>query len=294
MSSGNRSDDQMKCVYMGPPMRRNLLDSLKERLAGKEPKKPYPGSFADDRDPDDGPGTADVHAGPGPDPEEPELEEVYMGPPLTEEPEPESDPAPEPGTLPAPAPEAKAPYDPRITEGVYAGPQIPPMAPVYAGPEMMNDPQKDPRVWDPKKPRMEALYAAPRRPSEMMMVYAGPDYFARKKNAQAPMMLVYAGPPNMPSMAQQMEAARSQAENDQKEAPDYRNETQDPEDLGRPTVCPGCGASVPQSRFCSECGALLPGTLMVKCSCCGSIVRKGKFCMECGAPFTQEESSPEA
>ena len=272
MSSRNRSDDQMKCVYMGPPMRRNLLDSLKERLAGNKPKKSYPGSFADGRDPDDGPGTADVHAGPGPDPEEPELEEVYMGPPLEEGPEP--GPAPEPGTLPAPAPEAKAPFDPRITEGVYAGPQIPPMAPVYAGPEMMNDPTKDPRVRDPKKPRMEALYAAPRRPSEMMMVYAGP--------------------PNMPSMAQQMEAARSQAENGQKEAPDYRNETQDPADLGKPTVCPGCGASVPQSRFCSECGAMLPGTLMVKCSCCGSIVRKGKFCIECGAFFPQEESSPKA
>ena len=91
MSSRNRSDDQMKCVYMGPPMRRNLLDSLKERLAGNKPKKSYPGSFADGRDPDDGPGTADVHAGPGPDPEEPELEEVYMGPPLEEGPDGPSD-----------------------------------------------------------------------------------------------------------------------------------------------------------------------------------------------------------
>ena len=277
MSSRNRSDDQMKCVYMGPPMRRNLLDSLKERLAGNKPKKSYPGSFADDRDPD-----------------EPELEEVYMGPPLTEEPE----PGPEPGTLPEPAPETKEPFNPRAMEGVYAGPDmqnVPPMAPVYAGPEMMNDPQWDPRVRIPDGPRMEALYAAPRRPqpSEMMMVYAGPDYFTNKKNSQAPMMMVYAGPPNMPTMAEQMEAARKQAEN-RTEAPDFRNEEQDPEDLGKPTVCPGCGASVPQSRFCSECGAMLPGTLMVKCSCCGSIVRKGKFCIECGALFPQEESSPEA
>ena len=165
MSSRNRSDDQMKCVYMGPPMRRNLLDSLKERLAGNKPKKSYPGSFADDS-------------------------------PLTEEPE----PGPEPGTLPEPAPETKEPFDPRAMEGVYAGPDmqnVPPMAPVYAGPEMMNDPQWDPRVRIPDGPRMEALYAAPRRPqpSEMMMVYAGPDYFANKKNSQAPMMMVYAGPP---------------------------------------------------------------------------------------------------
>ena len=278
--NNGRSDDQMKCVYMGPPMRRNLLNSLKERLAGNKPKKPYPGSFADDKDPDDEPG----------------LEEVYMGPPLTEEPEANS----EPETLPEPAPEVPAEqpaFDPRAMEGVYAGPEmmnVPPMAPVYAGPEMMNDPARDPRVRIPDGPRMEALYAAPRRPqpSEMMMVYAGPDYFANR-NSQTPMMMAYAGPPNMSTMAEQMEAARKQAE-DRPEAPDFRNEEQDPEDLGKPTVCPGCGASVPQSRFCSECGALLPGTLMVKCSCCGSIVRKGKFCIECGALFPQEESSPEA
>ena len=91
-----RSDDQMKCVYMGPPMRKNPFAALKEKFAGKGPeKKPYPKSFADDRDPDSDPGMVDVYAGLGP--EEPELEEVHMGPPLTDEPEemPGKEPVPE-------------------------------------------------------------------------------------------------------------------------------------------------------------------------------------------------------
>ena len=208
-NNNGRSDDQMKCVYMGPPMRRNLLASLKEKIAGNKPKKPYPGSFAEEKDPDD----------------EPVLEEVYMGPPPEDEEEPEP--------LPEPVPQKAAEADRRLMEGVYAGPDIPPMAPVYAG---------------------------PRRPTgQMMMVYAGPEYFAKRRSTQ-----------------------------------ENQTGTPSPEDKGKPTICPVCGSPVAQGRFCSECGASLPGTLMVKCPGCGSIVRKGRFCPECGMLFSQEENAPAA
>lgn len=317
-----RSDDQMKCVYMGPPMRKNLLASLKERLAGKGQRKTYPASFADEKDPDNDPGMVDVYAGPPVEEEaemervyagpgcglEPVLEEVYMGPQADEEqPEPETapEPAPEAETEPAPAPAPKtdSPFDPRAMEGVYAGPQppnIPPMAPVYAGPEMMNAPQITAAYAGPEMmngPRMEALYAAPKRPdpSQMMMVYAGPDYFANKFT-QTPMMMAYAGPATDMSMtmAEKMAAAQKEAEEwYRKEHPgrDYSKEPQNPEDFGKETVCPGCGTKVLQARFCSECGAALPGSIMTKCPTCGSIVFKSKFCSECGAVFPKEEES---
>ena len=315
--NNGQSDDQMKCVYMGPPMKKNLLASLRERFAGRNPgkKRPYPKSFADDRDPDDDPGMVDVYAGPPIDEEpetervyagpgrgleEPELEEVYMGPPVTEEAEPENEGEP----VPAPAPDKNPPFDPRAMEGVYAGPDlpnIPPMAPVYAGPEMMNDPQITAAYAGPEMmngPRMEALYAAPKRPdaSQMMLVYAGPDYFANNRNVQAPMMMVYAGPSTDMSMtlAEKIAAAQKEAEEwYRKEHPgrDYSKETQDPEDLGKETVCPGCGTKVLQARFCSECGAALPGSIMVNCPTCGSIVPKLKFCSECGAVFPKEEEN---
>ena len=290
--NNGRSGDQMKCVYMGPPMKKDLLASLRERIAGKGPgkKKPYPGNFADEKDPDDDPGMVDVYAGP-PVEEEPETERVYAGPGRgleLEEPE------------PAPAPEADKPFDPRAMEGVYAGPDIPPMAPVYAGPEMMNDPQITAAYAGPEMmsgPRMEAPYAAPRRPdaSRMMMVYAGPDYFA-DKFTQTQMMMAYAGPAMDMSMtmAEKMAAAQKEAEEWYlKEHPgrDYSKEPQNPEDLGKETVCPGCGTKVLQARFCSECGAALPGSIMTKCPTCGSIVFKSKFCSECGAVFPKEEES---
>ena len=209
MSSNNRQcDDQMKCVYMGPPMRRNLLASLKEKIAGNKSKKPYPGSFAEEKDPDD----------------EPVLEEVYMGPPPEDEEEPEP--------LPEQVPKKAAEADRRLMEGVYAGPDIPPMAPVYAG---------------------------PRPTGQMMMVYAGPEYFAKRRSTQ-----------------------------------EDQTGTPSPEDKGKPTICPVCGSPVAQGRFCSECGASLPGTLMVKCPGCGSIVRKGRFCPECGMLFSQDENAPAA
>ncbi|MBQ6294124.1 MAG: zinc ribbon domain-containing protein [Lachnospiraceae bacterium] len=296
--NNGRSDDQMKCVYMGPPMKKSILASLRERFAGKGPgkKKPYPGSFADEKDPDD-----DLGRGL----EEPELEEVYMGPPVPEEPEPETEaePEPEPEAVPEPAPETDKPFDPSAVEGVYAGPDpsgIPPMAPVYAGPEMMNDPQITAAYAGPEMmsgPRMEALYAAPRRPdaSRMMMVYAGPDYFA-EKFTQTSMMMAYAGPAMDMSMtmAEKMAAAQKEAEEwYRKEHPgvDYSKEPQNPEDLGKETVCPGCGTKVLQARFCSECGAALPGSIMTKCPTCGSIVFKSKFCSECGAVFPKEEEN---
>ena len=182
-NNNGRSDDQMKCVYMGPPMRRNLLAY------------------------------------------EPVLEEVYMGPPPEDEEEPEP--------LPEPVPQKAAEADRRLMEGVYAGPDISPMAPVYAG---------------------------PRRPTgQMMMVYAGPEYFAKRRSTQ-----------------------------------EDQTGTPSPEDKGKPTICPVCGSPVAQGRFCSECGASLPGTLMVKCPGCGSIVRKGRFCPECGMLFSQEENAPAA
>ncbi|MBQ5953311.1 MAG: zinc ribbon domain-containing protein [Lachnospiraceae bacterium] len=234
MSSNNRqSDDQMKCVYMGPPMRRNLLASLKEKIAGNKSKKPYPGSFAEEKDPDDEPG----------------LEEVYMGPPPEDEEEPEP--------LPEPVPKKAAEADRRLMEGVYAGPDIPPMAPVYAGPEMMNVPQRDPRVRGQEGPRMEALYAGPQRPmGQMMLVYAGPEYFAKRRSTQ-----------------------------------EDQTGTPSPDDKGRPSICPVCGSRVAQGRFCPKCGALLPETPMVKCPGCGSIVQKGRFCPECGMLFSQDENA---
>lgn len=268
-----RSDDQMKCVYMGPPMRKNPFASLREKLAGSLPeKKNYPESFAD-----------------APGPEKPELEEVYMGPPVTEEPEAEELPLPEAAPEPAPAPDRAAEPDPRLTEGVYAGPQVPPMAPVYAGPEMMSGPRDDaPRGME--GPRMEALYAAPRRPqpSEMMMVYAGPDFFSNGKYTQTPMMMAYAGPQfNMQlSMAEQMKAAQKQAEEERD-----RKLPQNPEDFGKDTFCPNCGSKVKHGRFCTECGALLPETLRIFCPNCGANVPKDKFCRECGTELPQDEES---
>jgi len=328
-----RADDQMKCVYMGPPMRKNPFAALREKFVGKGPgkKKTYPKSFADD--PENGSGTGKANAGT----EEPELEEVYMGPPLTEEPEPAEEEVPMPEDGPESAEKAAAPEpsgeenmtdppdpedvpqppasedaqnekprswraDPRVTEGVYAGPQIPPMAPVYAGPEMMSDQGRFNLVYggpammsgakkdgdsSKKSPRMEALYAAPRRPqpSEMMMVYAGPDYFSNKKNSQTPMMVAYAGPQmNMMqmSMAEQMKAAREAAEKAAQEAAQQIPAAAE--------FCPNCGSQIThQDCFCSECGSPLPERT-VTCPCCGSVVAKAKFCSECGFAFPKDEA----
>ena len=266
----------------------SMFDSLKNLFGGKQPgKQPYPKSFAAGNDPDDDPSMIDVYAGPEPDIEEdPETERVYAGPEPFE---------------PEPAPEPEKSFDPRVMEGVYAGPDlpnIPPMAPVYAGPEMMNGPMMAAAYAGPEMmngPRVEVRSDTPQRPdpSQMMMVYAGPDYFANKFT-QTPMMMAYAGPATNMSMtmAEKMAAAQKEAEEWYlKDHPghDYSKETQNPEDLGKKTVCPSCGSFVRQSRFCPECGAALPGSLMVKCQTCGNIVRKGLFCSECGAAFPKEE-----
>ena len=208
--------------------------------------EPYPQNFAENTEPDDDPSMIDVYAGPRP----------------VEDPEQEA--APDTPEAPA-APAEKPAVDPRIIEGVYAGPRmmnVPPMAPVYAGPEMM-EPGNE-RVRFRKEPRMEALYAAPRRPdAAMRLVYAGPAYF--KRNSQ-----------NAPAEEGSVPA-----------------QPRDTGDDGKESVCPSCGTAVPYGKFCIECGALLPAGLMIRCPQCGSVVGKTKFCAECGAPLAGDEKGGE-
>lgn len=56
--------------------------------------------------------------------------------------------------------------------------------------------------------------------------------------------------------------------------------------------CSGCGASIPEgSKFCPECGKKveLPDTpKMIVCPNCGKTVPEGKFCSECGTPFARK------
>ena len=172
MAEQNNSDfpdKEISAVYMGPPRNRGGFPGRLRNLFKKAdaPKKTYPQSFADEEVPEktypqsfaDEGGEADGPAGNGAAavPEEmPDLEEVYMGPPL---PEPE-------------------------LEEVYMGPPLPepdeepesPMTRVYAGPA------RDLRIRRDRGPRTEALYAAPVRPqaSEMRAVYAGPAYFRNR------------------------------------------------------------------------------------------------------------------
>lgn len=48
--------------------------------------------------------------------------------------------------------------------------------------------------------------------------------------------------------------------------------------------CPGCGKSVPEGKFCPECGATL-ATPKTACVSCGKPLEAGvKFCPECGQP----------
>ena len=257
MSENNRQDEEMRCVYMGPPMKRGLLASLKQRFGEKGTKKTYPASFADDRDPDDDPRMIDVYAGPGPEePEEPEEPLDEAEEPEVPEAEKETEEEPEPAPASAPAEDGKP--DPRQMEGVYAGPPFlnsPMMATVYAGPEQMRGEYR---------PVAEAVYAAPRKPdSPMMLVYAGPAYFQnRNRERMADEGFVPMPPRN--------------SEND-----------------GKMTVCRSCGSEVLQGPFCPECGTLLPTDLMIRCPVCGGIVRKAKFCAECGTRLlTEEESRP--
>ena len=143
-------------------------------------------------------------------------------------------------------------------EGVYAGPQIPPMAPVYAGPEMMNGPRSAKERTGDKGPRMEALYAAPRRPDagRMMLVYAGPEYFANRGKMQTPMAPVYAGPDFFANRGNEQTPAApgSAAPAPSADRGDALPQAEDGKDI----VCPVCGERVPRSRFCIECGARLP------------------------------------
>ena len=57
------------------------------------------------------------------------------------------------------------------------------------------------------------------------------------------------------------------------------------------TKCPNCGAVLPAgAKFCLECGekinAIPEG--MVVCPNCGKTVPNGKFCLECGQPFVNK------
>ena len=154
-------------------------------------------------------------------PEEPVLEGVYMGPPVTEE------------------------------EAPMAA------AEVKEVPDAENDPKKQMRR--DKGPRMEALYAAPRRPEtgRMMLVYAGPDYFANRGKMQTPMAPVYAGPDFFANRGNsQKPAAPGNAESGPSAS---RQDPQAQAEDGSFIVCPVCGERVPRGgRFCMTCGARLP------------------------------------
>ena len=53
--------------------------------------------------------------------------------------------------------------------------------------------------------------------------------------------------------------------------------------------CPGCGASVPEARFCIACGVLLSN----RCPGCGGVCPPAaRFCPECGAGLHLEASAP--
>lgn len=57
---------------------------------------------------------------------------------------------------------------------------------------------------------------------------------------------------------------------------------QHPPQPGR-VACPSCGASVPQGRFCSECGASLAPPQPKPCPACTTVAPPGaKFCANCG------------
>lgn len=188
------------------------------KLFGKR-KKPYPAAFSEEPETEDDPSMIDVYA--GPEPEEPVLEGVYMGPPLTEE------------------------------EAPMAA------AEVKEVPEAENDPKKQMRR--DKGPRMEALYAAPRRPEtgRMMLVYAEPDYFANRGKMQTPMAPVYAGPDFFANRGNSQKPATP---GDAESGPTAsRQDPQAQAEDGSFIVCPVCGERVPRGgRFCMTCGARLP------------------------------------
>ena len=188
------------------------------RLFGRA-KKTYPASFSEEPETEDDPSMVDVYA--GPEPVEPVLEGVYMGPPVTEE------------------------------EAPMAA------AEVKEVPDAENDPKKQMRR--DKGPRMEALYAAPRRPEtgRMMLVYAGPDYFANRGKMQTPMAPVYAGPDFFANRGNSQKPA---APGDAESGPSAsRQDPQAQAEDGSFIVCPVCGERVPRGgRFCMTCGARLP------------------------------------
>lgn len=70
-------------------------------------------------------------------------------------------------------------------------------------------------------------------------------------------------------------------------------------DLKGISICPTCGAEVPNgSSFCAACGTKMaapsvePAKSGKVCSKCGAIVSEGnKFCTSCGQPMEQEASS---
>ena len=106
---------------------------------------------------------------------------------------------------------------------------------------------------------MEALYAAPRRPEtgRMMLVYAGPDYFANRGKMQTPMAPVYAGPDFFANRGNSQKPA---APGDAESRPSAsRQDPQAQAEDGSFIVCPVCGERVPRGgRFCLTCGARLP------------------------------------
>lgn len=191
---------------------------------------------------------------------------------------------------------------------------------VYAAPEPDNDPDDTKRndgngpdypdnlrEGDGNEP-IECVYAGPdffarKRPPKnepMGAVYAGPDYFASRNPTDGdPMSGVYAGPMGMgqgmgmgftpppvvddglPPQVMGIVPASIPFENKE-------------EREANKVKCPGCGYRVPQGmKFCPECGSEI--VCEPKCPECGSIVTKEtKFCPECGRKLDCPEKKEDA
>lgn len=59
-------------------------------------------------------------------------------------------------------------------------------------------------------------------------------------------------------------------------------------------ICTNCGAEVPMSKFCRQCGKeLVAKTTTLNCPSCGKDLKPGaKFCIFCGAKFEEKVSVP--
>ncbi len=160
-----------------------------------------------------------------------DIEEVYAGPEYFERRNEKTDPDP------AEKDDIIFEEETEPIECVYAGPEYfappePETAPVYAGPEYFNTKEFE----DDVAPLAEGVYAGPAVPQEMqgpnpsqfMMVYGGPDYFANRRQTG----FLGFTPEN---------SAQSEKKPDEDKTPG--------------TACPMCGSElIPGARFCNECG----------------------------------------